>query len=114
MAPVDGIVMARNMDIGQIVTPGFQTPVLLRIAEDLTLVWVYTSVDEAELGATGHRMAGPGVKHPTVAAVWLISIPRSPILVSREHLLRGASGTGGGRRSWRNYCTSSIRSGRGR
>jgi HlyD family secretion protein len=50
VAPVNGIVTARNMDIGQTVTASFQTPVLFRIAEDLTLMQVYTSVDEADIG----------------------------------------------------------------
>ena len=50
VAPVNGVVTARNMDIGQTVTASFQTPVLFRIAEDLTVMQVYTSVDEADIG----------------------------------------------------------------
>jgi HlyD family secretion protein len=50
LAPVNGIVTSRKMDIGQTVTAGFQTPVLFKIAEDLTLMQVYTSVDEADIG----------------------------------------------------------------
>jgi HlyD family secretion protein len=50
IAPVNGVVTARNMDAGQTVTASFQTPVLFRIAEDLTLMQVYTSVDEADIG----------------------------------------------------------------
>ena len=50
VAPVNGIVTARNMDIGQTVTASFQTPVLFRIAEDLKLMQVYASVDEADVG----------------------------------------------------------------
>ena len=50
IAPVNGVVTARNMDIGQTVAASFQTPVLFRIAEDLTLMQVYTSVDEADIG----------------------------------------------------------------
>ncbi len=38
------------MDIGQTVTASFQTPVLFRIAEDLKVMQVYTSVDEADIG----------------------------------------------------------------
>src|SRR4030042_5533745 len=38
------------MDGGQTLTASFQTPVLFRIAEDLTLMQVYTSVDEADIG----------------------------------------------------------------
>jgi HlyD family secretion protein len=50
VAPVNGIVTARTMDVGQTVTASFQTPVLFRIAEDLTRMQVYTSVDEADIG----------------------------------------------------------------
>ncbi len=50
VAPVDGVVIARNMDVGQTVTASFQTPLLFRIAEDLTVMQVYASVDEADIG----------------------------------------------------------------
>lgn len=50
LAPVNGIVTARNMDVGQTVTASFQTPVLFKIAEDLKSMQVYTSVDEADIG----------------------------------------------------------------
>ncbi len=49
-APVTGVVTSRNMDVGQTVTAGFQTPVLFKIAEDLTRMQVYTNVDEADIG----------------------------------------------------------------
>ena len=49
-APVDGVVVARNMDVGQTVTASFQTPVLFKIAEDLTRMQVNTNVDEADIG----------------------------------------------------------------
>ncbi|MBI5250294.1 MAG: efflux RND transporter periplasmic adaptor subunit [Desulfomonile tiedjei] len=49
-APVDGVVEARNMDAGQTVTASFQTPVLFKIAEDLTRMQVHTNVDEADVG----------------------------------------------------------------
>jgi len=50
VAPVNGVVTARSMDVGQTVTASFQTPVLFKIAEDLTRMQVYTSVDEADIG----------------------------------------------------------------
>ena len=49
-APVTGTVTSRSMDVGQTVTAGFQTPVLFKIAEDLTRMQVYTNVDEADIG----------------------------------------------------------------
>jgi HlyD family secretion protein len=50
VAPVNGIVTARSMDVGQTVTASFQTPVLYKIAEDLTRMQVNTNVDEADIG----------------------------------------------------------------
>jgi HlyD family secretion protein len=50
ITPVDGVVTARNMDVGQTVTASFQTPVLFKIAEDLTRMQVHTNVDEADIG----------------------------------------------------------------
>jgi HlyD family secretion protein len=50
VAPVDGVVVARNMDVGQTVTASFQTPLLFKIAEDLTRMQVHTNVDEADIG----------------------------------------------------------------
>ncbi len=50
IAPVDGVVTARSMDVGQTVTASFQTPVLFKIAEDLTRMQVHTNVDEADIG----------------------------------------------------------------
>jgi HlyD family secretion protein len=50
VAPVNGVVTSRSMDIGQTVTASFQTPVLFKIAEDLTRMQVYASVDEADIG----------------------------------------------------------------
>jgi HlyD family secretion protein len=49
-APVDGVVEARSMDVGQTVTASFQTPLLFKIAEDLTRMQVHTNVDEADIG----------------------------------------------------------------
>jgi len=48
--PIDGIVIARRVDIGQTVAAAFQTPVLFVVAEDLTRMRINTSVDEADIG----------------------------------------------------------------
>ena len=50
IAPVCGIVTSRTGDVGQTVTASFQTPVLFKIAEDLTRMQVHTNVDEADIG----------------------------------------------------------------
>ena len=50
LSPVDGIVVSRNVDIGQTVAASFQTPTLFNIAQDLTKMQIDTSVDEADIG----------------------------------------------------------------
>lgn len=49
-SPVNGIVIARNVEVGQTVTAGFQTPTLFLIALDLTKMQVDTNVSEADIG----------------------------------------------------------------
>jgi len=49
-APVDGTVVARNIDVGQTVAASLQAPVLFNIAEDLTKMYVYTATDESDVG----------------------------------------------------------------
>jgi len=49
-SPVDGIVVSRNVDVGQTVAASFQTPTLFTIAQDLTKMQIDTNVDEADIG----------------------------------------------------------------
>jgi HlyD family secretion protein len=49
-APVDGVVVARNIDVGQTVAASLQAPTLFQIAEDLTKMQVDTNVSEADVG----------------------------------------------------------------
>jgi len=49
-SPVDGIVISRNVDVGQTVAASLQAPTLFNIANDLTKMEVHTSVDEADVG----------------------------------------------------------------
>jgi HlyD family secretion protein len=49
-SPVDGIVIARNVDVGQTVAASLQAPTLFTIAQDLTKMQVDTNVDEADIG----------------------------------------------------------------
>jgi HlyD family secretion protein len=49
-APVDGVVISRNVDVGQTVAASLQAPTLFTIAQDLTKMQVDTNVDEAEIG----------------------------------------------------------------
>lgn len=50
ISPVDGIVILRNVDVGQTVAASFQTPTLFTIAQDLTRMEIHTSIDEADIG----------------------------------------------------------------
>jgi HlyD family secretion protein len=49
-SPVDGIVVSRNVDVGQTVAASFQTPTLFLIARDLTQMQVDASVSESDVG----------------------------------------------------------------
>ena len=49
-APVDGVVVSRNVDVGQTVAASLQAPTLFTIAQDLTKMQVDTFVDEADIG----------------------------------------------------------------
>jgi len=50
LSPVDGIVISRNVDIGQTVAASFQTPTLFTIAQDLTKMQINTSIAESDIG----------------------------------------------------------------
>ena len=50
VAPVDGTVIARNMDVGQTVAASFQAPTIFNIAQDLTKMQVDTNVAESDIG----------------------------------------------------------------
>src|SRR5574337_341334 len=50
ISPLNGIVISRNVDVGQTVVSSFQTPTLFNIAEDLVHMQVNTNVDEADIG----------------------------------------------------------------
>jgi HlyD family secretion protein len=77
LSPVDGVVVSRNVDVGQTVAASFQTPTLFLIAEDLTKMQVDTNVSESDVGrleqgepATFTVDAYPGTAfHGTVAQV---------------------------------------------
>lgn len=49
-SPIDGVVISRDVDVGQTVTATFQTPVLFTLAEDLTRMRLMAAIDEAEIG----------------------------------------------------------------
>jgi len=50
VSPIDGIVISRNVDVGQTVAASFQAPTLFVIAQDLRHMQVDTNVGEADVG----------------------------------------------------------------
>lgn len=55
-SPIDGVILTRNVDPGQIVASSLQAPVLFVIAEDLRRMELRVDIDEADVGKvkTGH------------------------------------------------------------
>jgi HlyD family secretion protein len=49
-SPIDGIVVARQFDVGQTVAASFQAPTLFTIAQDLTKMQVSADVSESDIG----------------------------------------------------------------
>jgi HlyD family secretion protein len=56
-SPVDGVVISRNVDVGQTVAASFQTPTLFQIAEDLAKMRVRASVSESDIGGVAEGQA---------------------------------------------------------
>lgn len=50
-SPVSGVVVDRQVDVGQTVAASFQTPTLFKIAEDLSRMQINSSFAEADIGA---------------------------------------------------------------
>jgi HlyD family secretion protein len=50
LAPISGIVIAREVDPGQTVAASFQTPVLFTLAEDLRHMRLHLDLDESDVG----------------------------------------------------------------
>lgn len=49
-APIDGVVVERNVDVGQTVAASLQAPQLFLIANDLSQMQILASVDESDIG----------------------------------------------------------------
>ena len=50
-SPIDGVVVSRNVDVGQTVAASLSAPTLFTIANDLTQMQVIASIDQADIGA---------------------------------------------------------------
>jgi HlyD family secretion protein len=51
LSPIDGTVVARNIDVGQSVAATLQAPQVFTIAQDLTRMQVYAKIDESDTGS---------------------------------------------------------------
>lgn len=49
-SPVDGVVVQRQVDLGQTVAASLSAPVLFQIAQDLRTIDIYANIDEADVG----------------------------------------------------------------
>jgi HlyD family secretion protein len=56
-APIDGLVVSRNIDPGQTVAASFQAPTLFVIAQDLREMRILAEIDEADVGKLKEGMA---------------------------------------------------------
>ena len=85
VAPVDGVVVARNVDVGQTVAASLSAPILFMIAQDLTKMEVYANVDESDVGlvAIGQsvRFTVEAFKGHTFSGT-VMQIRKSPQLMS--------------------------------
>jgi HlyD family secretion protein len=50
-SPIDGIVISRNVDVGQTVAASLQAPIIFQIANDLSKMQIDANVAEADVGA---------------------------------------------------------------
>ena len=83
-SPVNGIVIARNVEVGQTVTSGFTTPNVFLIALDLTKMQVDTNVSESDIAGIreGQEVAFSVDAYPNVEFQGIVrQIRNAPIIV---------------------------------
>jgi HlyD family secretion protein len=54
-SPVDGVVISRNVDVGQTIAASLASPTLFTIANDLTRMRVNANIDEADIGSVSDQ-----------------------------------------------------------
>src|SRR5690625_1698771 len=52
-APTDGMVITREVDIGQTVAASLNAPILFELAANLSKMWIHANVAEADIGRVG-------------------------------------------------------------
>jgi len=91
-APIDGVVITRNVDPGQTVASMLQTPVLFTVAADLRKMHVIANVDEADTGevATGQRATFTVNAYPNRTFDGVVTEVRNSPQVVQEVVTYGA------------------------
>jgi HlyD family secretion protein len=83
-SPVDGVVMTRNISVGQTVAASFSTPTLFIIAKDITKMQVQAAVSEADIGdvRTGLRVTFTVDAYPDISFTGTVNQIRLEPVVS--------------------------------
>jgi len=83
-SPVDGVVMTRNVSVGQTVAASFNTPTLFIIAKDISKMQVQAAVSEADIGdvAAGLRATFTVDAYPDISFTGTVSQIRLEPVVS--------------------------------
>jgi HlyD family secretion protein len=83
-SPVDGVVMTRNISVGQTVAASFSTPTLFIIAKDITRMQVQAAVSEADIGevTVGQRVTFTVDAYPDVTFTGRVNQIRLEPMVS--------------------------------
>jgi HlyD family secretion protein len=83
-SPVDGVVMTRNISVGQTVAASFNTPTLFIIAKDITKMQVQAAVDEADVGdvKVGQRVIFTVDAYPNITFTGMVNQVRLEPVVS--------------------------------
>ena len=96
-SPIDGIVVGRNVELGQTVAASLQAPVLFSIAGDLSKMQLEVSVDEADIGRVlpGQKVQFTVDAHPQRKFDGVVAqVRKSPTVVSNVVTYTVMVGTG--------------------
>ena len=83
-APIDGLVISRNVDVGQTVAASMQAPTLFVLAADLTKMQVVANLDESDVGRIrpGQRVrSGSTPIRPTSSSAPVAQVRLQPTIV---------------------------------
>lgn len=81
-SPIDGLVISRNVDVGQTVAASMTAPVLFIIANDLAQMLIHSHVPEADIGGirSGQRVAFNVDAFPQTFGGRVIQVRNQPII----------------------------------